>query len=162
MVMSIFRVFQGANPIENLYDRINYVIRPDAAKLAFIYGAWVSPIFTYEQMVWVKEIFDQMDGKAFHHCLFNPRNDDKYNVESYFYFSVEVAEILSAFAERKQVLMAIHFDEPPGLHTHFIVNNVGMETGVRFDLWKPQLRYLKEQISAAAYRYGLSRCCKSC
>ena len=103
-----------------------------------------------------------MDGKAFHHCLFNPRNDDKYNVESYFYFSVEVAEILSAFAERKQVLMAIHFDEPPGLHTHFIVNNVGMETGVRFDLWKPQLRYLKEQISAAAYRYGLSRCCKSC
>ena len=132
--MSIFRVFPGDNPIENLYDRINYVIRPDAARLAFIYGAWVSPIFTYEQMVWAKEIFDQMDGKTFYHCLFNPEDDDSYSEESYFYFSVEAAEILSAFAERKQVLMAIHFDEPPGLHTHFIMSNTGIETGMRFDL----------------------------
>ena len=133
------------------------MIRPDATRLAFIYGAWVSPIFTYEQMVWVKEIFNQMDGKAFHHCVFNPEDDESYSEESYFYFSVEVAEILSAFAERKQVLMAIHFDEPPGLHTHFIMSNTGIESGVRFDLGRTQLRELKQQISATAVRYGLSQ-----
>ena len=154
--MSILKICKGETQIENLYDRINYVKRPEAARLEYIYGANVSPIYTYEWMMWIKKIYNATEGKSFFHFVFNPEDKDEYFKDEFFFMNADIANLIANFSEPTQVLMAVHFDKEPLLHSHFIVNNIGLFTGKRIDFYGQKLYQLKQEVSKILSLYGIS------
>ena len=154
--MSILKICKGENQIENLYDRINYVKRPEAARLEYIYGVNVSPIYTYEWMMWIKKIYNAMEGKAFFHFVFSPEDEDEYFNDEFFFMNADIANLIANFIEPTQVLMAVHFDKEPLLHSHFIVNNIGLLTGKRINFYGQVLYQLKQEVSEILSKYDIS------
>lgn len=154
--MSIFKVVSGEDSILLLYDRINYVKRPTATTAEFIYGASVSTIYTYEEMKRVKEIWGQEEGKAFFHFILSPEFSEEIEAENFFMANAEIAEWLGKYEGWRQVIMAVHFDKEPFLHSHFIVNNINIFDGSRWNLNPFVLREVKREISKILLRYGIS------
>lgn len=154
--MSIFKVVSGEDSILLLYDRINYVKRPTATTAEFIYGASVSTIYTYEEMKRVKEIWGQEEGKAFFHFILSPEFSEEIEAENFFMANAEIAEWLGKYEGWRQVIMAVHFDKEPFLHSHFIVNNINIFDGSRWNLNPFVLREVKREISKILLRYRIS------
>lgn len=154
--MSIFKVVNGEDSILLLYDRINYVKRPIATTEEFIYGASVSKIYTYEEMKRVKEIWNQEEGKAFFHFILSPEFSEETEAENFFMANAEIAEWLGKYEGWRQVIMAVHFDKEPFLHSHFIMNNINISEGSRWNLNPIVLREVKREISKILLRYGIS------
>ena len=157
--MAILRVINDrtGNAVSNLQEKISYIKRESVADMDFIYGAGVSVIDPFSEMMMVKEAYGETDRKGFFHYTFNPEDGKAISDEKFFDMGVEMAEHLSRFNGRYQVLMAVHFDEGEsnGKHLHFIANNIDMETGHRMKLAKTDLFRLKTGLSAIAERHGV-------
>ena len=123
--------------MDTLYDKLIYIQRMDAAQMNFIYGAGVSIIDAYGEMLYAKKCYGQDDGKAYFHYVFNPENDDDIPIESFYDMGAEMAEHIAHFHGHYQVLMSVHFDAD--MHMHFIANNIDIDTGKRMNLGRSEL-----------------------
>ena len=152
--MSIFRVISSSNyAINTLQEILTYVTRVTRTRTDLIYGAYVSPFDPCTQMIFVKEVYAQENGKAFYHFVFNP--DEDISIEKAYAMGVAMTNIIANFCGKFQVIMAVHIDsESP--HCHFVANNIDFETGNRFDLDKKNLYDMKTLLSDIAESYGVS------
>lgn len=159
--MSILRVIndQTGNAVNKLQEKITYIKRESATDMDYVYGAGVSTLDPFNEMMLVKEAFGEADRKGFYHYTFNPEPGEDVLEEEFFDMGAEMAEHLSRFNGRYQVLMAVHFEEGKsnGKHLHFIANNVDVDTGQRMKLDKEDLFRLKSELSAIAEKYGVER-----
>ncbi len=156
--MSILAVKNDSagNLIDTLHEKIIYITRASAAMKEYIYGAGVSEINAYAEMCMVKECWNQEEGKAYYHYILSPENWENPDPDTLFQASIEIAEYISHFCGRYQVLAAIHFNIPDNIHTHFIVNNIDLETGKRMNLNKQCLYALKQRASEILKSHGIS------
>ena len=152
--MSIFRVISSSKyAINTLQEILTYVTRVTGTRTDLIYGAYVSPFDPCTQMLFVKELYAQENGKAFYHFVFNPEED--ISVETAYAIGVEMANAIANFGGKFQVIMAVHIDgESP--HCHFVSNNIDFETGNRLNLNKKNLYDMKTLLSDIAEDYGVS------
>lgn len=152
--MSIFNVVNDPGRMETFYEKIVYITRVDAAQMNYIYGAGVSVIDTYGEMMYVKKCYGQEYGKAYFHHVFSPEKDEEIDVESFYEIGVEMAEYIAHFYGHYQVEMAIHFDTD--MHMHFIANNIDIDTGKRMNLGNIELCELKRGLNEIVDRYNVS------
>ncbi|MBR6012927.1 MAG: relaxase/mobilization nuclease domain-containing protein [Selenomonadaceae bacterium] len=155
--MSIFKIVSGNSDDYMLYDRLNYIKRPTATEEKYIYGASLSTENTYEEMVAVKKMWDQENGRNFYHLIISPESWENINTEIFFYANSEIAEIISRFYGWRQVVMAVHFDKGEWLHSHFILNNIDIMNGKRLAIDYEKLRELKREVSEILKKYGISQ-----
>lgn len=159
--MSIFRVEnRQGNMVESLHQILIYITRADAVRNDYIYGSAVSYIGAYEEMMQVKQAYDQMDKKGYYHYILNPEKKDIFSEKQLFQVGKEVVELIRFFHGTYQVLMAIHFNEEQ-LHMHFVANNIDYMTGKRFDLNRKRLADLKTEINIILHKYEISLIRKS-
>lgn len=157
--MSVFKVIndKAGNRADTLYQKLNYVKRYEAARYDYIYGAGVSRLNTYEEMMAVKATYNQQELKAYYHYVFNPEDNEKIDKAVLLSMGIKMANFIESFHGYYQVLMAVHFDHPEHLHMHFIVNNIDLMTGKRMNLGKKELYELKQELSHFAQNYGVSK-----
>ena len=153
--MSIFSVKDecgGTN--DTLLDKLIYIERVSAARMNFIYGAGVSVIDAYNEMMYVKESYGQDFGKGYYHYIFSPEDDEEIDAESFYEMGAYMAECIAHFYGHYQVMVSLHFDTD--MHMHFIANNIDIDTGKRMDLGKQELRALKNSLNEILQRYNVS------
>lgn len=145
------------NSVDSLQDKITYIQRTEATSMDDIYGAGVSTTNARNEMVLVKEAYDQMDRKGYHHLIFNPEHGKDIAKSTFMGMGIQMTEYISRFRGNYQVLMAMHSDgkEENPRHLHFIVNNVDMLRGTRMNLDKKGLHHLKQGLSKIAEAYGV-------
>ncbi len=154
--MSIFtQENKQGNLLESLQQTIIYVMRASAAKWGYIYGAGVSVYNPYNEMLQVKQSYNQMDRKGYFHYTLNPEASDSIQADRFYALGIEVAELISHFCGNYQVLMAIHFNEET-YHMHFVANNIDYSNGTRLDLDKKKLSDLKAEINVLLDTYDIS------
>lgn len=106
----------------------------------------------YEEFMTTKHVYEKANGVFFYHYdqAFSP--DEKVTPE-------EVHQIGLEFAKQAwpghEVMVATHIDEPQ-LHSHFVINSVGYETGnkLRQDVYT--LKYLRKISDEICIKHGLS------
>ena len=155
--MSIFRVENDkyGNQCYSLYPKLIYIMRAGVARLEYIYGAGVSIVHTYQEMMFVKEAFHATKGKGFFHYILNP--EESLDVNAFFRAGIVITEMIAKYKGNYQAIMAIHFGEAVGdMHIHFIVNNIDSRTGERMNLNRDALIVLKQKISRILISHGIS------
>ena len=157
--MSILKLARNkkGNPIETLHDRIVYVMRSNAAQMGYIYGANVSVTNTFNEMIFLKQCNGQEHGKAYYHCIICPEVTESINVDDFFKACVGIAEEFAHFGGLFQVLMALHFEDNVQIHAHFIINNIDILSGLRWDINKQALREIKNIANRNLLNYGISK-----
>ena len=106
--MSIFRVISSSNyAINTLQEILTYVTRVTGTRTDLIYGAYVSPFDPCTQMLFVKEVYAQENGKAFYHFVFNPEED--ISVETAYAIGVEMANAIANFGGNRRRVAALSF-----------------------------------------------------
>lgn len=156
--MSILKLVRNkkGNPIETLHDRIVYVMRSNVAQMGYIYGANVSTTSTFDEMLFLKQCYGQEHGKAYYHCVICPEQAESINADDFFTACVGIAEEFAHFGGLLQVLMALHFEDSVQIHSHFIINNIDILSGRRWDINKQTLRELKDIASHILLSYGVT------
>lgn len=154
--MSIFsEASSHGGTIDTLAEKLIYIERMSAARMNYIYGAGVSVIDAYNEMMYVKESYGQDYGKGYYHYIFRPEDDEEFDAETFYEMGVYMTEYIAHFLGHYQVIMSVHFDTD--MHMHFIANNIDIDTGERMNLWTSELCWLK--ISLNHYilrRYNVS------
>ena len=154
--MSIFTVEnKQGNMLNSLQNTLTYILRITATRRCYIYGSAVSIYNAYDEMMQVKEAFDQVIGKGYFHYTLDPDPFDILLVNSFYAMGIEVAEMIGHFYGDYQVVMAIHFNEKQ-YHIHFISNNIDYITGNRLDLDRKKLSELKDNINIILEKYRVS------
>ena len=156
--MSIFSVKndKDGNPVGILHSKLNYVRRAGVTDYDYMYGAGISVDNAFYEMMLVKEIYNQYNGKGFYHYVFSPSNDDVYTLSDLYDTGIQIAELIASFEGHYQVLMTLHYVDERQPHIHLIANNIDMDTGRRLDLNRQTLVLLKCKINGLIKRIGLS------
>lgn len=158
MKLSIFKVVNYTHEsTAHLQDRLTYIRRVEATRTSYIYAVNVSGTAPFEQMMYVKDAYNQNRGKTHYHYVLSPEADDfdVVSLKEFYEVSQRIAKLIAEFYGQFQVVSAVHLDgEYP--HLHIIANNIDFETGERFDLPKRRLYELKEVISDILRRAGMS------
>lgn len=154
--MSILKVVKGEDSMLVLYDRLNYIKRPTATSDHLIYGASVSSINTYSEMKRIKTVWNAENGKAFFHLILTPEPNEVVDTEKFYNCNVTIAEYLAHYDGWRQVLVAIHFDKFPALHSHFLINNIGIVDGKRWSISPQTLNELKKNINKILLQFDIT------
>ena len=159
MKLSIFKVVNYTyDGPANLQDRLTYIRRVEATRTSYIYAVNVSGTAPFEQMMYVKDAYNQNRGKTHYHYVLSPEEDDfdVVSLKEFYEVSQRIAKLIAEFYGQFQVVSAVHLDgEYP--HLHIIANNIDFETGERFDLPKRRLYELKNDINVILSQAGMSK-----
>jgi hypothetical protein len=154
--MAIFEVKkENSKDLLQLFRKLNYITDWCSTRQDLIYGSDVSTIDTYEEMVAVKNVYDQTERSAYMHYVLSLPENEKITLSRFKALSIEVCELFSAFYGDYQVLMAVHVDTD-NLHTHYVANTIDCSNGNRFDLNWRRFEEIQQKISGILIKYGLS------
>lgn len=147
--------FRGYHDLKSMKRAIDYITREDKTKPWLIGAMNCNAATAYEEMVLCKEMYGKAveDGKnrmIIHFSQhFAPGETNPDEVK-------EIAERLLTHPmfDGFQVLYATHVDRAH-LHTHFIINTVNLETGLKWEMSTKQMQQLKEFSDSIVESYGL-------
>ena len=132
---------------------INYITRPDKTEDNLIYGELCNKNTAYEDFVQVKQMYGKEKGRQYIHFVqsFSPDEDITPEIAN------EIAQKLISHPAFKgfQVLIATHTDTPH-IHTHFVINSVNSETGLKWQLSAEELQSIKDYSDELCREYGLN------
>lgn len=133
---------------------INYIKREDKTKDDLIYCMLCTDKETaYKDFVQVKQLFGKEDGRQYIHFVQSFSPDEKITPE----IANEIARKLTEHTQFKgfQIIMATHTDTPH-THTHFIINTVNAEIGMKWHKSKEDLQEIKDFSDELCREYGLN------
>jgi hypothetical protein len=147
--MAIIKV---TNSKATLNKAINYITKEEKTELRLISGQDCNPSTALEEMQATKEQFNKLDGRQYYHYIQSFAKTENIS-------HAKAHEIAKEWAEENfkgfEVLIATHQDKDH-IHTHFIVNSVSNETGMKFHSSKKDLEHFKEISNKICEREGLS------
>jgi len=147
--MAIIKV---TNSKATLNKAINYVTKEEKTESRLISGQDCNSSTALEEMQATKEQFNKLDGRQYYHYIQSFAKTENIS-------HARAHEIAKEWAEANfkgfEVLIATHQDKDH-IHTHFIVNSVSNETGMKFHSSKKDLEYFKEISNKICEREGLS------
>lgn len=137
---------------EALKRVIRYITRADKTEDSLIYGIFCGKDTAYDDFIQVKQMYGKETGRQYIHFVqsFSPNED----------ITPELAnEIAQRFISHPrfqgfQILIATHTDTPH-IHTHFVLNTVNAETGLKWQLSQENLQQLKDYSDELCREYGL-------
>ena len=147
--------YRGYHSLASMKRAMDYITREDKTEPWLIGSVNCNAATAYEEMVLCKEMYGKAveDGKnrmIIHfsqHFVPGETNPDEVK---------EIAEqlLMHPMFDGFQVLYATHTDRAH-LHTHFIINTVNLETGLKWEMSTKQMQQLKQYSDSIAESYGL-------
>lgn len=132
---------------------INYVTRHDKTDESLIYTHLCDKDTTYDDFVQVKQMYGKESGRQYIHFVQSFSPDEDITPET----ANEIAQRLITHPVFKgfQILIATHTDTPH-IHTHFVINSVNSETGLKWQLSPEELQSIKDYSDELCREYGLN------
>ena len=132
---------------------INYILREDKTRKDLTYAERCYVDTAYDDFVQVKQMFGKETGRQYVHFVQSFSPEENITPE----LANEVARRLISHPifEGFQILIATHIDTPH-IHTHFIINTVNEDTGIKWHKSKEDLQALKDFSDELCREYGLT------
>jgi len=130
---------------------ISYVLQEEKTDERLVSGKDLLPENAYNEMVLTKKEFNKMDGRQYIHMVQSFSPDEQIDHQT----AHEVALKLADHYEGFQVLVATHKDKNH-IHSHFIINSVNFETGIKIQQSFKQLNEVMDKSDAICKEHGLS------
>lgn len=147
--MAIVKAVGGGR---NLRQVIAYVLRKDKTKPELTGGWNVDPENACEEMMATKRQWHKTDGRAYKHFVQSFHVDDDITPTEAHMMACELVERSDMFRDY-EVLYATHIDREH-VHTHIVVNSVGISTGRKFRYSKAELEDLKRLSDEIVREHG--------
>lgn len=144
--------------IEKLIDdnkgsnAIKYITKDSKTKSNLITGINCSPESAFNEMMVTKYIHNKEKGRQFIH--FTHSYSDKENISPELAHEISLKLIEQERFNGFQILAATHIDREH-IHTHFIINTVNEETGLKWQQSNKELEDLKKYSNKLCKQYGL-------
>ena len=105
----------------------------------------------YQEFMNTKLQYGKTDGRMFYHVFQSFHPDEPLTPETAHEIALKLAEQFDGY----EVLVATHCDKEH-LHSHFVINSVGLENGKKFHADKDFLANLRQRSDELCLEYGLS------
>lgn len=150
--MAIIKSVKPGQSKQALKNVIEYVTREDKTTRTLLTGLNCNPDTVLTEMLCTKNFHGKNDGRQYMHFVQSfPLEDNITHT-----LANEIAEKLAKeMFQGYEVLMATHTDREHA-HTHFIVNSVGFEDGVKIRMSKHDLQRMKDLSDRLCIEHGLS------
>lgn len=94
--MAIFKVInQKENDYLSLHRKVNYIENFCATSENLIYGTNVSCFNTYKEMMLVKKVFNQSNGKAYNHFILSVEETDEVTEVDFMDVAIDVCDMIA-------------------------------------------------------------------
>lgn len=124
--MPVLKIVNGYDNIDAPEKLIDYILR----KARFFGGCAVDVNHAAEQMHFVKEAWNAVDGRQMYHFIVSFSDKELYTID--IDDAVELAQsICNYLGEERQIIYGIHLDTD-NLHIHFAMNTVSYLDGRRY------------------------------
>lgn len=117
-----------------------------------VYGMNCSEQDPYLDMMTTKKLYGKTGGRMYYHLDQSFSPDEKITPEQAHKIAIEFAE--EQF-KGYEVLIATHVDAQH-IHSHFVVNSVSFENGLKYHSSKDNIRKLREASDAICLKHGFS------
>lgn len=131
---------------------INYITRDDKTSAKLITGINCSPESALNEMMLTKKMFNKNEGRQFIHFVHSFHDHEDISPELAHEISLKLIE--QKRFKGFEILAATHTDEDH-LHTHFILNTVNSETGMKWQQSIKEVKALIEFSNRLCEEYGL-------
>ena len=154
MAIVKFAKCQKTQTVGGLHGVITYCCRP--AKVAYqgrslISGVNCVPQAALLEFMNTKRQYRSTDGRMYYHMVQSFRPDDPVTPEMAHEIALKLAEHIPGF----EILVATHTDREH-LHSHFVINSVSYETGLKYHSNEESLMALRHASDELCMQYGLS------
>ena len=124
--MPVLKIVNGYDNIDAPEKLIDYILR----KARFYGGCAVDVNHAAEQMHFVKEAWNAVDGRQVYHIIVSFSDKELYTID--IDDAIGLAEsICNYLGEERQIIYGIHLDTD-NLHIHFAMNTVSYRDGRRY------------------------------
>ena len=148
-MMAIERVLEEKDVTKVAFD---YITKEDKTNL--VIGINCTPETAPEEMSLIKSAYGKTGGRQFVHFVQSFHPEGQVSSQQAHEIAVRLAKEFKRFSGF-QIVVGTHTDRDH-LHSHFIVNSVNMETGLKWQQSPAQLEQLKEFSDELCREYGLS------
>lgn len=131
---------------------INYIIKDEKTSQRLITGINCSSESAFDEMMVTKRMYNKEKGRQFIHFVHSFH--DKENITSELAHEISLKLLEEERFKGFEILAATHIDVDH-LHTHFIINTVNSETGMKWQQSNMELEQLKKRSNELCYEYGL-------
>ena len=131
---------------------INYITKDEKTSLNLITGINCSPESAFEEMMITKKMFNKEGGRQFIH--FTHSYSDKEKIDPLLAHEISLKLIDHPRFKDFQIIAATHVDRDH-IHTHFVLNTVNAETGMKWRQSRKELEELKDYSNELCKEYGL-------
>ena len=161
LFMSILDVEREVDS-RNLQDKLLYIKNPLSSPNGLTFTVFVSPYYTYDEMILVKYCHlsarsDTLNRRQFYEYIVSLREEESNLVENFASCTKDILEFLATFDDQNcyQAIGCVHTNTD-NLHAHIIVNNIAFNTGRRFLLGRKKFESVRNAINTILKFYGLS------
>ena len=154
MAIVKFAKCQKTQTVGGLHGAITYCCRP--AKVAYqgrslISGVNCVPQAALLEFMNTKRQYGSTDGRMYYHMVQSFRPDDPVTPEMAHEIALKLAEHIPGY----EIIVATHTDREH-LHSHFVINSVSYETGLKYHSNEESLMALRKASDELCMQYGLS------
>ena len=154
MAIVKFAKCKKTQTVGGLHGAITYCCRP--AKVAYqgrslISGVNCVPQAALLEFMNTKRQYRSADGRMYYHMVQSFRPDDPVTPEMAHEIALKLAEQIPGY----EILVATHTDREH-LHSHFVINSVSFETGLKYHSNEESLMALRRASDKLCMQYGLS------
>lgn len=136
----------------NLKNVINYVTREDKTDNNLIYCKDCDKENVLEQFKYIKELYQNTDGRQYYHFIqsFSPKDKLDYELAN------KIGQEMCNYFKDYQILMTTHKDKDY-IHNHFVMNSVNFITGKKYQQSAKDLYKIKELSNKLCAKYNLKQ-----
>lgn len=138
---------------ESVGRALDYAMNSDKT-IELVTGVNCTPETAYAEMVYVKTMFNKLQGRQFVHFVQSYHPEEKVTPQQVHEIGVRLIKEFERFTGF-QVVVATHTNEEH-LHNHFVINSVNRETGLKWQQSPRQMQQLKDFSDQLCRSYGLS------
>ena len=154
MAIVKFAKCKKTQTVGGLHGAITYCCRP--AKVAYqgrslISGVNCVPQAALLEFMNTKRQYGSTDGRMYYHMVQSFRPDDPVTPEMAHEIALKLAEQIPGY----EIIVATHTDREH-LHSHFVINSVSYETGLKYHSNEESLMALRKASDELCMQYGLS------
>ena len=154
MAIVKFAKCQKTQTVGGLHGVITYCCRP--TKVAYqgrslISGVNCVPQAALLEFMNTKRQYGSTDGRMYYHMVQSFRPDDPVTPEMAHEIALKLAEHIPGY----EIIVTTHTDREH-LHSHFVINSVSYETGLKYHSNEDSLMALRKASDELCMQYGLS------
>jgi len=131
---------------------INYITKDKKTHEHLISGINCSPESAFNEMMITKKMYNKENGRQFIHFTHSYSNRE--NIDPKLAHEISLKLIEHPKFKNFQILAATHVDREH-IHTHFVLNTVNVETGLKWQLSTKELKELTSYSNKLCKEYGL-------